>query len=126
MNFSVTPVTRKKEPQQQLRFKMTTNEKTWNKKIKHTLQSSKKQKEHVTSQRKNTKRPNKKKSQASSASYVPDSHKYYTLETFLPPAPDSRACSLWTQWAATLFLPDSVQQNVEILFPISNIFNDFD
>lgn len=29
MTFSVTQVTRKKEPQQQLRFKMTTHEKTW-------------------------------------------------------------------------------------------------
>lgn len=31
MNFSVTQVTRKKEPQQQLRFKMTTHEKNMKK-----------------------------------------------------------------------------------------------
>lgn len=58
MNFSVTQVTRKKEPQQQLRFKMTTHEKTW----KNTVLGINRKQKHLTA-KKNKQTNNKKRNQ---------------------------------------------------------------
>lgn len=87
MTFSVTQVTRKKDPQQQVRFKMTNDKKT----LKNRIQCMKTFNFEINRQ------INKNKSQALFASYVPDSHIHYILKTFLPPAPDYRVCFLCSQ-----------------------------
>ena len=89
MIFLCNPGDSKKEPQQQLRFKMTTHEKTWKKKTKKQT-TPHRHKTRTFNFENNTNKSNQKKSQVLFASYVPDSHKYYISKTFLPPAPDYR------------------------------------